>query len=134
MTDLLFSFGVFDDERTPRERAEKPVRCLEEELVPRLSEKKRCERCATSFARRKDTMCTACRHEVSGHQRSTKVKSAERLMARAKKAGYVDADRAKPEVIEYCLRQRWLKRAGPRDINRLGFNAHASIFLPVDHG
>lgn len=134
MSDILFSFGVFDDERTPRERAAKPVRCLESELAPRLTERKKCERCALSPARAHDSMCASCRRVTDGHKRSARVRAAERLVARAKKAGFVDVERVHPDAVAYCLRQKWLRRADVRDMRSLGVNENASIYLPVDHG
>jgi len=131
MNDRLFSFGVFDDELTPRERAEKPVRCLEDELLPRLAERQKCERCRLNPARAHDTYCASCRRISDGHKRSARVRSAERLVARAKKAGYVDVERVHPDAVAYCIRQKWIRRASVRDMRRLGLNEHASIFLPV---
>lgn len=133
MSDFLFSVGVFGDERTPRERAEKPVRCLEDELAPAVLRARTCGKCKINAPRADDVLCFACRRDRDCHLRTIRVRAAERLTARAKKSGFVDVSDARPDVVDYCVKRRWLARASVRDLRRLGMSPDPHIFLPVPY-
>lgn len=131
MSDVLFSFGVFGDERTPRKRAEKPVRCMEDELLPVIHRASACGRCRTNKPMPHDTLCSVCRRERDYHLRTVRVRSAERLAARALRDGFTTAGGVHPDALDYCLERKWIKRASVRDLRRLGLSADDHVFLPV---
>ena len=134
MSDRLFSFGVIDDDdRTPRERAAKPVRCMEEELLPALAREKKCDRCRICPPRMNDTLCVTCRRIRVGHERSARVRASERLIARAQKTGWVDVSSANPVAVAHCVRKKWLKRASARDLKRLGLREDKEVYLLVSN-
>jgi hypothetical protein len=130
----LFSMGVFDDDRTPRERAAKPVRCLEDELLPRIVHTRPlCQKCHTSEARIGKQTCDVCvrnarskAREKADRKRYARRKTEERMLrdghyvvtwhCRSIAADLVEAGKAK-----------W---ASPRDINRLGLRLDAIVILP----
>lgn len=66
----LFSMGVFDDDR-PKNHAPQPVRCLEEELLPKVAEHPKCPRCGIEMFRSHEwgapkvhSVCATCVREV----------------------------------------------------------------------
>lgn len=131
MSDRLFSFGVFDDERTPRERAEKIVRCLEDELLPDLKKQEKCAKCQSNSLKANDKYCTACRREVDYHERTTRMRAADRLVARALAVGFVSTGKSHPKAVSICLADGRLRRANARDLRRLGMSENADVLLPV---
>ena len=88
MSDLLFAWGVFEDDRTPRERARPEVVCMEDELsASALDGLPVCTHCQRPIGqhtpwggpRPEAGVCRACRHNAS----STRAKKRERAERRA---------------------------------------------------
>lgn len=65
MNGLLFAMGVVgEDDRTPRERGPKVVRCLEEELLPPvvLPTLGSCTNCGLRLRQANSPECRRCEH------------------------------------------------------------------------
>jgi hypothetical protein len=131
MSDRLFSFGVFDDERTPREQRTAPVRCLEDELLPKLKPSPKCAKCHAHTLKPNDVYCVACRREVDYHERIARMRAADRLVSRALAAGFVATAKVHPQAVALCLADGRLRRANARDLRRLGLPEEMDALLPV---
>jgi hypothetical protein len=59
-----FTLGVFDDDRTPREKVPPTVRCMDEELLPPvvLPTLGLCRNCGLKERFEKSSECHHCRH------------------------------------------------------------------------
>jgi len=70
--DFLFSVGVITDEDRPKNHApQQPVRCFEEELLPKIAEHPKCPRCGIEMfkahewgAPKVHAVCPTCVREV----------------------------------------------------------------------
>lgn len=123
----LFSIGVFDDDNA--RPVLRPVRCLEDELVPPVAPRPRCTRCHASFPREGEKLCWLCDRETKCHRRTTANKAVDRLARRARDAGYVDTKGKSLSVVGECLRDRRFRRASPRDLLRLGLSVDSIVLL-----
>jgi hypothetical protein len=131
----LFLMGVFDDERTAREMAPKvPVRCLEDELLPRIVHTRpMCAKCHTSEARTGKQTCSTC---VRNHRSMSREKQDRKRYARRKTEERMVRDghyvvtwhcRGVADDLVADGRAKW---AGPRDLRRLGLRDDAVVILP----
>lgn len=133
----LFSMGVFDDERTARERAPKvPVRCLESELLPSLSwQEAKCVRCGVNEPRETRNTCRVCDRAVAA---TTRQKSERKRYNRRKAEQKMRADgfyvvtknlRGIADDLVAAGKARW---AGKRDLKRIGKPETAQVIMPVE--
>lgn len=85
--DFLFSAGVIDDEDRPKNHAQQPVRCLEDELLPKVDHPK-CPGCGTMMIRNRDSgnhnkygTCYPCTQKAKPWMKRTpeQLRAAERL-------------------------------------------------------
>jgi hypothetical protein len=121
----LFSMGVFDDERTPREKTPKvPVRCLEDELLPPAPKVPLCSVCG-NHARQGHAVCLICERESRRRPNLTPERQEERrfIRLRAKmicNGGVLVEDKSTARTLASFVdagNARWANR---RDLHRLG--------------
>lgn len=130
----LFSMGVFDDDRTPRERTAKPVRCLEDELLPRIVHTRpMCEKCHVSEAREGKQTCSVCvrnassmKREKADRKRYARRKTRDRML---RDGHYVVTWHCRGIAAE-LVEEGKAKWAGPRDLKRLGLREDTQVILP----
>jgi hypothetical protein len=118
--------GVFDDERTPRERAPaRPVRCLEDDLAPALPQIPLCTTCGNHALKGK-TVCLICEREqrVRPWSKSTTVQEMRKFMRlRAKMichGGVLRESKTIAHVLADFVAEGNARWATRRDLHRLG--------------
>lgn len=122
----LFSMGVFDDERTEREKAPKvPVRCLEDELAPPLPKVPLCRLCENHAMKGKD-ICLLCERDqrVRPWGRTASVKESRKFLRLRTTmichGGVLAQTKANAAALEDFVDAGNAKWANRRDLHRLG--------------
>lgn len=138
MSDFLFSCGVIDDDdRTPRERAstKAPVRCLEEELLPKVADtRQRCQRCKVSPRHDHHVVCTLCLQETTDQHRKERDRvssSRGKLIAKMLADGYAVVHRQDHKAARMLIDASEARWATARDLRRLGLSVDVYCLLPT---
>ena len=137
---LLFLVGVVDSEfRTPRERAEPVVRCLEDELAPYRDARPRCIDCGVGFpVRMKDAACKPCLRDRERQKKRAGMKRAQHdsraqwvIEQRLQANGSVVCTTNNRHIIEVLVqagKARWMSVA---EQQRAGLQRFDAVAVPA---
>ena len=134
MRDMLFEMGVFDDDdRTKREKALPPVRCLEEELLPPVPMVAKCVHCDYNHSIKDRDICIVCvrknqlgikkkRRDVS--DRMTRLRTA--MICRG---GFMVETSQNARLLDDFVSLGHARWATKRDLLRLGVNQNHRVAI-----
>lgn len=140
---LLFLVGVVDTEfRTPREKAQPVVRCLEDELAPYRDARPRCIDCGVCFpARPKDAACKACLRDRQLRAKATDRKKRQHderaewvIEQRLAADGWICCMRNNAHILQRLVqagRARWMTAA---EQQRAGLQRFDAVAVPANRG
>lgn len=128
MSDALFCMGVIEDADLPRQHAPRPVRCLEDDLVPvRAVARQSCVECRLSPRLDGRTRCRSCQNAYERVNRARSRWASNdadwRMYVKAvANGGVVQATNGNQHILERLIGQGRMRWGTAAELERMGLN------------